>query len=270
MVKMPAIWLVLASCAAVVTVALAAASRWQVSSQQRLAAAWDQRIAQLPDAQAAAYVRSLRQHDALALRSLASALADKRPAVAAAAREMMNNLVQNWKGLPARDSVTRLIELARLLADHYERFPPSEKQFARQIAQVMLGWPMESADFPTDDLVVQCERILAAPAPIVPEFEPGGTLPAVASEDKGLPPVVSPQVASRPRRPQADEPPAAIEQQEPAPVLATPRLSPVEAGEVDPSLPSSEPATGDAEPRPAEPRQFIRPRVPRIPAPDGS
>jgi hypothetical protein len=246
MLKMPAIWLVLASCAAVVTVALATASRWQVSSQQRLAAAWDQRIAQLPDAQAAAYVRSLRQHDALALRSLAAALGDKRPAVAAASREMVSNLVQNWKGLPARE------------------------QFVRQIAQVMLCWPMESADFAADDLVAQCERILAAPAPIVPELESGGTATAVASEDEGLPPVVSPQVASRPRRPDAEVPPAPIEQQEPAPVLAAPRLSPVDGGEVDPSLPSSEPAAGETEPRPAEPRQFIRPRVPRIPAPDES
>jgi hypothetical protein len=270
MLKMPAICLVLASCAAVVTVALATASRWQVSSQQRLAAAWDQRIAQLPDAQAAAYVRSLRQHDALALRSLAAALGDKRPAVAAASREMVSNLVQNWKGLPARESVPRLIELAQLLAEHYEHFPPSEKQFVRQIAQVMLCWPMESADFAADDLVAQCERILAAPAPIVPELESGGTATAVASEDEGLPPVVSPQVASRPRRPDAEVPPAPIEQQEPAPVLAAPRLSPVDGGEVDPSLPSSEPAAGETEPRPAEPRQFIRPRVPRIPAPDES
>ncbi|HUE74494.1 MAG TPA: hypothetical protein VMP01_26660 [Pirellulaceae bacterium] len=255
------LWLALGTAAALVAAAALLLSRWQAGSERQVVAVLDQQIATLDDPSAAALVRSLRQHDLLALGTLANSLADQRPLVSAAAREAIGNLVADWKRLPASDAVPRLSALAEALADRYERLAPAQQQFARQIAQSLLLWPLEDADFPADELVAQCERILIAPAPLLPDLDEELESPVAENlPDESLPPIVAPQMATRPgRTPPAIEP-EGTGQQEPAPVTQPPILSapgkeePVPAQESDP-------------PRPQPPRQFIRPRVPPIPPP---
>lgn len=250
-------WLALATCATLVVAALTVAARWQAGSQQRLTAAWDRQVASLDEPSAAVLICSLRRHESLSIPSLARALADRRPLVASAARESIGSLVADCKTLPADTAVPRLTALAKQLADHYNHYAPAQQQFTRQLAQAMLAWPLADADFPADDLVAQCDRILTAPAPPLPA-EGAPSIAAIREEDS-LPPIVAPQMANRTNRP-AVPPTEPTDQLRPAPEVGAPLLSPIGPDPVDPSP--------TEEPRAVEPRQFTRPRVPRIPPPD--
>jgi hypothetical protein len=255
------LWVAVGTAAALVAAAALMMSRWQAAGQQHLIAVWDQQIASFDEASAAALVRSLRKHDLLAHETLVSSLTDERPLVSAAAREAVGNLVADWKRLPASEAVPRLSALAAALADRYEQLPPAQQQFARQIAQSLLLWPLEDADFPADELVAQCERILIAPAPLLPELDEEMESPvAETPTEESLPPIVAPQMATRPTSTPPLPTPDEFGQQQPAPVTRAPVLSSPSADEPAPSLESDDP-------RPQQPRQFIRPRVPPIPPP---
>lgn len=255
----------LGACAAIVAVTLAVTPRWLAVGQQRITAAWNQRIASSSESDAAELVRSLRQEGTEAIPTLASAMADQRPMVAAAARETVGNLVADLRHLPARDSVPRMTALTSRLADGYDRLPPIQRQFVRQLAQSVLAWPLADADFPADDLVVQCERLLALPAPRSDGLEIESLPATVDAAPPELPPVASSQIATRPRATPLIE---SNDQEAPAQIVELPSLSPAGPSDTDPP-----PSVGDSdgprsEPRPVEPRQFIRPRVPQIPPPE--
>lgn len=253
------LWVALGTAAVLVAAAALLLSRWQAASEQQVIAAWDQQIATLDESSAAALVRSLRQHDLLALGTLANSLTDQRPLVSEAAREAIGNLIADWKRLPASEAVPRMMAMAEALADRYERLAPVQQQFARQIAQSFLHWPLEDADFPADELVAQCERILIAPAPLLPDLDEEMESPVAENlPEESLPPIVAPQLATRPGRMPPAIAPDGAEQQEPAPVTEAPVLSSPGEEEPAPSLESDDP-------RPQQPRQFIRPRVPPIP-----
>lgn len=261
MPKLPSTWLVLATCGILVAVVLVVSSRWQSGVQSGQHAAWEAHLAILSERDATVLVRSLRQRDLQSIPTLVRALADQRPAVVEAAREAVGNLVADWKELPARDSVPRLSALAGQLADHQADFAPAQRQFARQVAQAMLVWPLADADFPADDLVAHCDRILSAP---ISRPEPDASESTTAPKD-ALPPIASAQVARRHRPGQAVPLPASPDQQ-PAAIVDVPSLR-----EVDPDLQGLQPDDSpsvDGPFLPQEPRQFLPPRVPPIPPAD--
>ena len=227
--------------AVIVAVALAVAARWHALAEQKQARQWIGEVRRLGDEDAADLVRSLRKHDSRALPALAAALGDRRPGVVAAAQEAIGNLAADWRHFPAEESVPRLTELSSRLAGGYAELLPQQQRFVRQLAETMLRWPLDDADFPADDLVASCERILAMPAP-----------DASAVEGNPLPSAVAPQVASRPNRPSTAQPVTELAQ--PAPVVELPTLIP------------PEPAGGEtSDVQPVEPRQFIQPRVDAVP-----
>ncbi len=252
------LWLALGTTGALIALGAALVPRWQAGNQQQAIAVWKQKIAALDEPSAAALVNSLRTQDSLAIETLASALTDRRPLVSAAAQEAVGNLVTNWKQLSARQSVPRLTALADALADRYARLMPARQQFVRQIAQSRLLASLEDADFPADELVAQCERILMAPEPQLPDLDPDGQPPAYPLANESSPPMVDPQIASRPAITAPGTLPGRDVEQEPAPVTVAPVLSSPAADE-----PVASPDSDD--PRPQQPRQFIRPRVPPIP-----
>jgi hypothetical protein len=267
MLKWRGLCLAMLTCATVVALALTSLSRWQASSERRLVARWRSAIALLDEPAAAAFIASLRQHDRMAIAPLIEAMADTRPEVSRAAQETVGSLVADWRLLRAHEAVPRLTMLADHLADHYDGFSAAQQRFSRQVAQWMLIWPLEDADFPTDDLVAHCERILAQPAPRFAEADVIPLPPAnQGPSEESLPPIVSAELASRGERRQV-RPIVESPEQEPAPVLQPPVLSAVEGDEKEPLL-GDEPAAPISEPRPIEPRQFIQPRVPQIPPPD--
>ena len=257
---------ILLTCTAVVTVALYSFARWQASSESRLEAHFASQIAALDEDAAAAFVETLRRHDRLAIVPLVDALADPRPRVALAARGSIGSLVTDWRRLPADEALPRLTALAGHLADRYPRYPALGQQFCRQIAGQMLLWQLDDADFPTDDLVVHCERILAAKAPQLVDGAGGSPERKSASLEPILPPIVSADVVTRQRLPAAEGEETTI-LEGPTPVLQSPRLAPIDP---DPNLPlrAKQPAPSAGDTRPIEPRQFLQPRVPPIPRPD--
>lgn len=257
---------ILLTCTAVVAVALYSFARWQASSESRLEAHFASQIAALDEGAAAAFVETLRRHDRLALVALVDALADPRPQVALAAQESIGSLVTDWRRLPASAALPRLTALADHLADRYPRYPAQGQQFCRQMAGQMLLWQLDDADFPTDELVVHCERILAARGPQTADATEGLPERKSASLGPTLPPIVSADVARRERPPAAKGDEATIPLT-PTPVLQAPLLAPIDP---DPNLPlrTRQPAASAGDTRPIEPRQFIQPRVPPIPRPD--
>jgi hypothetical protein len=148
-----------------------------------LQTAWQKELQSASEESAAELVLSLRREGELAIATLVTALADRRPAVAQAAREAISHLVHDSRQLPAEQALPRLTKLARELAATYPRLSTAQQQFARQLADMMLAWPLDDADFLTDDLVAACESILRSPPPLVPA-------------DAGHPPTESPAGAT--------------------------------------------------------------------------
>src|SRR5687768_11499167 len=118
MLAKPGLWLISAVATALVALGIGLLARWQAGVREQVSARWQQELAQRNEAEAAALVRLVRQHDTLAIGPLAQALSDPRPQVAAAARESVGNLVADWRQLPPGEAVPRLTELAKMLADN--------------------------------------------------------------------------------------------------------------------------------------------------------
>lgn len=202
-------WLLLAGVAMAIALAvgLQGMVRRNVVRHTQTTAA--QAIAALPERAAAAKVRELLALDAEGIGTIVSLLADKRDAVADAARDAIADLLTRWESLTPRQSSPKIERLARELAAIAPHVPASRRQELHDLAARVLVWPVDADSASAPQVLADCEAILRLPLPeeddvrvaALPAAEPS----LVPTSDMQEPaeiavpmPVIVPQPASPP------------------------------------------------------------------------
>lgn len=130
--------------------------------QDLLARYWVAGFEQLPDAEVLPRLRQIARLGEDQIPAVTGALASRRRAHSIAARTVISEQLANWKLLSARQStpyVHRLaVELARVVPELSDR----NREFAAEVAQRLLDWPIQQDGGATVEMFVCCERILRA------------------------------------------------------------------------------------------------------------
>jgi hypothetical protein len=218
-------WLLVLAMAGVVASTAWLARGWMLAAtHQRLEQQYQQRIATLPEGQAARLVRELARRDRAWIGVILAASADDRDAVAAAAESELRDLVERWSALPAAESSSHVAELASLLAGHAPRLPAERRHLAQALAERLIVWPIDGRQVDVARLIAECQAVLLLPrtepadirvattavSPPIDAASPVAqplSLPtsrAAASPDEVIAPVVAPTMIyspdSEPRR----------------------------------------------------------------------
>lgn len=122
------------------------------------------RLATTPDDRLAEQLRIETTRDDAASQSLlVHALANDRPALRHAARDILAERLDRWRLMPAPDSTPRVTRLATELGQTIERFPEDSRPLAADLATQLLLWPIDestSGQEQGDRLVADCVKIL--------------------------------------------------------------------------------------------------------------
>lgn len=179
-------WLIVFTLAAATLVGL-----WQwrdgvgARARQRLAQEYQQRLAELPERQAASLVHELASDQPPWLGVLVEAAIDQRVAVATAAETELRLLVDKWSESPGGDSASQATELAALLAKHAASWSADGKRLANVLARSLLVLPINSRQLDVAKYIADCEAVLrleptppeeirVASANVEPAIQPAG------------------------------------------------------------------------------------------------
>lgn len=121
-----------------------------------------QRVHAAADDQAAASVRTLASWGEETLPEIVTLANDERPAVAAAARATLGDLVHQWRLLPAAEATPKIELLVRALAAHAGDWDDEGQRAAAEIAQQCLAWPLDGSGGAPTRVIASCETILRA------------------------------------------------------------------------------------------------------------
>ncbi len=183
------------------------------STRQRLVESYQDRLASLPERDAARLIQRLAQNDDQWLEVLVCASADDRPLVSTTAERELQDLIDQWSSLPPQESASRVAMLASLLAEHAVSVPPERRQLAHSLAQRLILWPVDGRRVDAAIFIADCQSVLLLPLAeqaeiriaAVPEIhpaQPAVTPPAPELQQPPLAPVSPPiQTSSAEPRP---------------------------------------------------------------------
>lgn len=130
--------------------------------QRWLAARVAAQLDSVPTTELAQHMRQLAAFGEEGMPHLVSALKDERPQVAAEARLVLSEELDQWQVLPARDASRRLALLASELARGIEGCSPTTRRLASDLATRVLLWPVDASAIDQQQLIGDCERVLVA------------------------------------------------------------------------------------------------------------
>ena len=152
-----AAWFAVALLAAVV-----ALRPWE---ERLLADRLTEELATLSDEAAGDAVRRLALVGDSALPALVQSLGSERASVAEAARGVLLEEIDYWELLSAHESSPKLATLARSLAAEVDRFGPSSRGLAAELAERILRWPTDTHAIDRSELIANCSAVLDRTAP---------------------------------------------------------------------------------------------------------
>lgn len=218
-------------------------TRGQAWIERQLAARVGRQLLTAGDAEVPRIMATLAGHDIAGLPEIIAALASPRDVVADAAAESLQRSLDAWSTLPGPEASQRVAVAARSLAEVAPQLNVRRQQTARQIAQRLLVWPLDSTVVDAVQVLADCETIArACPAARLPvlvkQARPEENALAVESPAKNEPRVEIRQPVLVGRR--NDSPQAEPQRFEPLPV------------------------------EPVEPKRFLPPRAEQMPIPPAS
>ena len=173
----------------------------------RLAAEhWRRQLDTVPDDQAGILLRQVAELGEPGIPVMVEALGSRRESVARAGKRTLLEQLDGWQILRAGSSSPKLATLADALAERVERFGPTARNDAADLAARILHWPLDSHAVDRRRVIAACERVFRAAA------VRGGVAPRTGLSVGHLPPVGRPDTL-RPGLPWAHRQPSA---QEPA------------------------------------------------------
>jgi hypothetical protein len=190
--------LVLAAMALVANAGLISRPRLQAWTRARLAQRLLEDIAAQREDQAARLVRELDQDEPEWLVVFVAALADKRPAVAAAGQTALVDAVERWQRASLAVNSSRVAILAGLLADHAPRLAPERVAVAQGLALQLLAWPIDGRRADAARLIADCEKILALAQPELADIRLAAmpeSVPEVAEQNTAIVPAPAAEIA---------------------------------------------------------------------------
>ncbi|MBN2022923.1 MAG: HEAT repeat domain-containing protein [Pirellulales bacterium] len=145
---------------AVATVLLGVTFGLREAGRGWLAREWQREMAQADDPRAVELVGRVAGLGPPGLPVLVEMLGSPRERVARAARGALFAQLEDWKSLDARSASPRLAALARSLADHVDRFGPTARLDAAELATRILRCPMDPATVDRRRVIDACETVL--------------------------------------------------------------------------------------------------------------
>ncbi len=169
----------------------------------RLAAEhWRRQLGTVPDDQAGILLRQVAELGEPGISVMVEALGSRRESVARAGKRTLLEQLDGWQILRAGSSSPKLATLADALAERVERFGPTARNDAADLAARILHWPLDSQAVDRRRVIAACERVFRAAA------VPGGVVPRTDLSVGHLPPIGRPDTL-RPGLPWAHRPPSA-------------------------------------------------------------
>jgi len=130
--------------------------------QDLLARYWVAGLEQLPDAEVLPRLRQIARLGEDQMPVVTKSLASRRRAQSIAARTVISEQLASWKLLSARQSTPYVHRLAVELARVVPELSVRNREFAAEVAQRLLDWPIQQEGGATVEMFVCCERILRA------------------------------------------------------------------------------------------------------------
>lgn len=126
---------------------------------------WVAGLEHLPDAEVLPRLRQIASLSDDQIPVVVQSLASQRRAQTSAARTVITEQLGQWKLLPIAKSSRRVRRLAVELSAAVPELSDRNREFAAEVAQRLLDWPIEHDAGATVEMFVCCERILRA-APV--------------------------------------------------------------------------------------------------------
>lgn len=155
-----ALWVTLAMAATLVALAFALPG----PLARRMAEHWRNQLDSVPDEHAEALLRQAATLGETGVSVLVEALGSPRESVAQAGKRVLVEQFELWKGLPFADRSRRLALLAEALAARVERFGPTARADASELATRVLLWPLDRQAVDRARVIGCCEKVFAATA----------------------------------------------------------------------------------------------------------
>ena len=148
--------------AALLTLLAVALRPWE---ERLLADRLQQELSTLSDADAGRAVRRLALIGDSALPFLVEALGSQRASIVQAARDLLLARLDAWEQLPAHESSPKLAIVAESLAENVDRFGPSSRGLAADLAERILRWPTDTHAIDRTELIGNCAAVLSGTEP---------------------------------------------------------------------------------------------------------
>jgi hypothetical protein len=129
----------------------------------RLAAAlWLGQLKTVPDDRARILLRQVAELGEPGIPVLVEALGSERESVAQAGKQALAEELDRWQMLRASASSPKLAVLADALAERVERFGPTARNDAADLATRILLWPLDCRAVDRRQVIASCERVFQA------------------------------------------------------------------------------------------------------------
>ena len=130
-----------------------------------LARHWQSRLDEASDDQVPMLLAGVARLDEPGIPVLVEACGSERESVARAGWNHLMEQFRRWESLPPAEASRRLAVLAESLAQHVQRFGPTARRDAAQLATRILRWPLDPTAVDRGLVVASCEQVLHATAP---------------------------------------------------------------------------------------------------------
>ncbi len=130
--------------------------------ERLLANRLQQELSTLSDADAERAVRRLALVGDSVIPFLVEALGSDRASVAQAARSQLLARIDAWEQLPAHQSSPKLAIVARSLAENVNRYGPTSRSLAADLAERILRWPTDTHAIDRSELIGNCAMVLSS------------------------------------------------------------------------------------------------------------
>jgi hypothetical protein len=129
----------------------------------RLAAEhWRSQLDTVPDDQARVLLRQVAELGEPGIPVLVEALGSQRESVAREGKQALLEQLDRWQILRARASSPKLAVLADALAERVDRFGPTARNDAADLAARILLWPLDSRTVDRQRVIASCEKVFQA------------------------------------------------------------------------------------------------------------
>jgi hypothetical protein len=128
-----------------------------------LAAYWLRQLHSAADDRAGSLVEAIARVGDPGIPVLVELLGSERACVASASRQALDDLLDGWARLPARQYSPKLAKLAQALAGRVDQFGPTARAHAADLAaRILRLWRYDPAVVAPVDLIAACETVLRA------------------------------------------------------------------------------------------------------------